>query len=113
MLCLEASQVQPAQTNCVPGTNQLGGMWYQNVGKMREKKLKQNQKARIVNFGWTKEKLELPAVRHQTCPKKTDPSNWVERKLNAVFAGCTATRYGQSAEPLARKWFEGIVRADS
>jgi len=44
---------------------------YVKCGKdEREKIKKQNQRARIVNFGCTKEKLGLPAVRHQAYPKK-------------------------------------------
>ena len=39
-------------------------------------------------------------------PKKADPTNWVERKLNTRFSGNEATRYGQQAEPLARQCFE-------
>lgn len=39
-------------------------------------------------------------------PKKADPRNWVERKLNCKFVGSTATKYGQTSEPLARKYFE-------
>lgn len=43
-------------------------------------------------------------------PKKADPKNWLDRKLNNRFMGNSSTRYGQECEPIARSYYEHTFR---
>lgn len=43
-------------------------------------------------------------------PKKADPKNWLDIKLNNRFMGNSSTRYGQECEPIARSYYEHTFR---
>lgn len=75
-------------------------------GEGQREKIELKSRGQDGQFWLDQRKVRITSSEASDVPKKTDPSKWVERKLNAVFGGCAATRYGQSAEPLARKWFE-------
>lgn len=82
---------------------------YVKCGKDQRETIETKTKGQDSQFWLDQRKVRITSSEASEVPKKTDPGNWVERKLNAAFVGCAATRYGQSSEPLARKWFEGTT----
>lgn len=79
---------------------------YVKCGKDEREKIETKTKGQNCPFWLDQRKIRITSSQASEVPKKADPSNWVERKLNCKFFGNTATRYGQTSEPLARKCFE-------
>ena len=69
-------------------------------------KIASETKGQNNQFWLDQRKLRITSSEASEVPKKINPQNWVERKLNGSFTGNAATRYGQTSEPLARQWFE-------
>ena len=55
-------------------------------------------------------KIRITSSEASDVPKKTDPKNWLDRKLNNRFLGNASTRHGQECEPIARSCFERVYR---
>ncbi|XP_041839030.1 uncharacterized protein LOC121638361 [Melanotaenia boesemani] len=79
---------------------------YVKCRKDDREKIERKSKGQDGQFWLDQRKIRITSSQAFGVPRKINPSNWVERKLNAEFEGCAATRYGQLSEPLARKWFE-------
>jgi len=57
-------------------------------------------------------KIRITSSGASDVPKtnKSDPKNWLDRKLKNRFLGNAATRYGNESEPIARAYFERTTR---
>lgn len=79
---------------------------YIQCGEQDRQRLETETKGQNSQLWLDQRKIRITSSEASEVPKRTDPTNWVERKLNTRSSGNEATRYGQQAEPLARQCFE-------
>ena len=79
---------------------------YVQCGEQDRQRLEKETMGQNSQLWLDQRKIRITSSEASEVPKKADPTNWVERKLNTKFSGNEATRYGQHSEPLARQCFE-------